>query len=109
LLRILAGLVQPDQGGVGLSPPAATVGYLSQEPERRPGESIDGFIARRTGVARAQQDLAGATALLAGEKPGAGILRFECVQTLGVSGAAAARTRPSQSVRAWRAAWEIAA
>src|ERR1700720_1047861 len=36
LLRILAGLVQPDQGEVGLSPPAATVGYLAQEPERRP-------------------------------------------------------------------------
>jgi len=71
LLRILAGLVQPDQGEVGLSPPAATVGYLSQEPERRPGESINGFIARRTGVARAQQDLDEATALLVEEKPGA--------------------------------------
>src|ERR1035438_3507545 len=71
LLRILAGLVQPDQGEVGLSPPAATVGYLSQEPERRPGESINGFIARRTGVARAQQDLDEATALLVQEKPGA--------------------------------------
>jgi ATPase subunit of ABC transporter with duplicated ATPase domains len=71
LLRILAGLVQPDQGDVGLSPPAATVGYLSQEPERRPGESINGFIARRTGVARAQQDLDEATALLVQEKPGA--------------------------------------
>jgi ATPase subunit of ABC transporter with duplicated ATPase domains len=72
LLRILAGLVPPDQGEVGLSPPAATVGYLSQEPERRPGESINGFIARRTGVARAQQDLDEATALLVEEKPGAG-------------------------------------
>ena len=71
LLRILAGLVQPDQGEVGLSPPAATVGYLSQEPERRPGESTGGFIARRTGVARAQQDLDEATALLVEEKPGA--------------------------------------
>ena len=71
LLRILAGLVPPDQGEVGLSPPAATVGYLSQEPERRPGESINGFIARRTGVARAQQDLDEATALLVEEKPGA--------------------------------------
>jgi ATPase subunit of ABC transporter with duplicated ATPase domains len=71
LLRILAGLVQPDQGEVGLSPPAATVGYLSQEPERRTGESINGFIARRTGVARAQQDLDEATALLVEEKPGA--------------------------------------
>jgi ATPase subunit of ABC transporter with duplicated ATPase domains len=71
LLRVLAGLVPPDQGEVGLSPPAATVGYLSQEPERRPGESINGFIARRTGVARAQQDLDEATALLVEEKPGA--------------------------------------
>ncbi len=71
LLRILAGLVQPDQGEVGLSPPAGTVGYLSQEPERRPGESISGFIARRAGVARAQQDLDEATALLVEEKPGA--------------------------------------
>ena len=71
LLRILAGLVQPDQGEVGLSPPGATVGYLSREPERRPGESINGFIARRTGVARAQQDLDEATALLVEEKPGA--------------------------------------
>jgi ATPase subunit of ABC transporter with duplicated ATPase domains len=71
LLRILAGLVPPDQGQVGLSPPVATVGYLSQEPERRPGESINGFIARRTGVARAQRDLDEATALLVEEKPGA--------------------------------------
>ena len=71
LLRILAGLVRPDQGEVGLSPPAATVGYLSQEPERRPGESINGFIARRTGVARALKDLDEATALLVEERPGA--------------------------------------
>src|SRR6202451_2904743 len=71
LLRMLAGLEPPDEGEVGLSPPAATVGYLSQEPERRPGESINGFIARRTGVDRAQQDLDEATALLVEEKPGA--------------------------------------
>jgi ATPase subunit of ABC transporter with duplicated ATPase domains len=71
LLRILAGLVPPDEGEVGLSPPAATVGYLPQEPERRPGESVNDFIARRTGVTRAQQDLDEATALLVEEKPGA--------------------------------------
>src|ERR1700678_2075160 len=71
LLRILSGLVSPGQGVVGLSPPAATVGYLAQEPERRLGESTGGFIARRTGVARAQQDLDEATALLVEEKPGA--------------------------------------
>jgi ATPase subunit of ABC transporter with duplicated ATPase domains len=71
LLRILAGLVPPDEGEVGLSPPAATVGYLPQEPERRPGESVNGFIARRTGVAQAQQDLDEATELLVEGKPGA--------------------------------------
>src|SRR5271154_2631067 len=47
LLRILAGLMPPDEGEVALSPPAATVGYLSQEPERRPGGGTGGVIAPR--------------------------------------------------------------
>jgi hypothetical protein len=34
---------------------------------------------------------------------------FACLQRAGVSAAAAARMRPSQSVRAWRAVWEIVA
>jgi ATPase subunit of ABC transporter with duplicated ATPase domains len=71
LLRILAGLQPPDQGEVALSPPTATVGYLSQEPERRPGETVGGFIARRTGVAQAQQALEVATQLLVEQRPGA--------------------------------------
>src|SRR5579864_7204562 len=70
LLRILAGLRPPDAGDVSLSPPAATVGYLSQEPERRPEETVGDFIARRTGVAGAQQDLDAATQLLVEERPG---------------------------------------
>src|ERR1700722_3832076 len=53
LLRTLAGLLPPDAGEVSLSPPSATVGYLSQEPERLAGETTGGFIARRTGVAEA--------------------------------------------------------
>ena len=65
------GRAGPTGSGRSRAQPAATVGYLSQEPERRPGESINGFIARRTGVARAQQDLDEATALLVEEKPGA--------------------------------------
>jgi energy-coupling factor transporter ATP-binding protein EcfA2 len=47
LLRMLAGLVPPDEGEIGLSPPAATVGYLSQEPERRPGESSRSWMRPR--------------------------------------------------------------
>jgi ATPase subunit of ABC transporter with duplicated ATPase domains len=71
LLRILAGLRSPDAGDVSLSPPAATVGYLSQEPERRAEETVGGFIARRTGVAGAQRELDDATQLLVEERPGA--------------------------------------
>ena len=71
LLRILAGLRPPDAGDVSLSPPTATVGYLSQEPERRAGETVGDFIARRTGVAGAQRDLDDATQLLVEERPGA--------------------------------------
>jgi ATPase subunit of ABC transporter with duplicated ATPase domains len=55
LLRMLAGLATPEQGEIRLSPPAATVGHLPQEPERRPGETVRAFLARRTGVADAQR------------------------------------------------------
>ncbi|WP_410625123.1 ABC-F family ATP-binding cassette domain-containing protein [Amycolatopsis sp. cmx-8-4] len=68
LLRTLAGLARPDDGEVRLNPPTATVGHLPQEPERREGESVRAFLARRTGVSAAQADLDRATeALTAGE------------------------------------------
>ncbi|MGW4521895.1 ABC-F family ATP-binding cassette domain-containing protein [Amycolatopsis sp. NPDC004378] len=68
LLRTLAGLVKPDDGEIRLNPPTATVGHLPQEPERREGESVRAFLARRTGVSAAQADLDAATeALTAGE------------------------------------------
>ncbi|MEU1896064.1 ABC-F family ATP-binding cassette domain-containing protein [Streptomyces pristinaespiralis] len=54
LLRLLAGLDRPEQGELRLSPPTATVGHLPQEPERREGETVRAFLARRTGVAAAQ-------------------------------------------------------
>ncbi|WP_248958253.1 ABC-F family ATP-binding cassette domain-containing protein [Sphaerisporangium perillae] len=71
LLRILAGLTPPEQGTVQLSPPTASVGYLPQEPERRPGETVGAFLARRTGVAAAQRDLDAATEGLVEGRPGA--------------------------------------
>ena len=40
LLRILAGEIAPEEGAVAVSPPAATVGHLPQEPDRRPGETV---------------------------------------------------------------------
>ncbi|MEU9502216.1 ABC-F family ATP-binding cassette domain-containing protein [Streptomyces sp. NPDC048196] len=71
LLRLLAGLDTPEEGALSLSPPTATVGHLPQEPDRRPGETVRAFLARRTGVADAQRALDAATQALAEERPGA--------------------------------------
>ncbi|WP_406398246.1 ATP-binding cassette domain-containing protein [Streptomyces sp. NBC_00879] len=71
LLRLLAGLDHPEQGELRLSPPTATVGHLPQEPERRPGESVRDFLARRTGVAAAQRAMDEATQALVDGAPGA--------------------------------------
>ncbi|MGW4062412.1 ABC-F family ATP-binding cassette domain-containing protein [Amycolatopsis sp. NPDC004747] len=71
LLRTLAGLAKPDSGEVRLNPPAATVGHLPQEPERREGESVRAFLGRRTGVSAAQADLDSATDALTAGSPGA--------------------------------------
>ncbi|MFF4954658.1 ABC-F family ATP-binding cassette domain-containing protein [Streptomyces chattanoogensis] len=71
LLRLLAGLDTPEEGKLALSPPTATVGHLPQEPDRRPGESVRQFLARRTGVADAQRALDDTTQALAEERPGA--------------------------------------
>ncbi|WP_433289981.1 ABC-F family ATP-binding cassette domain-containing protein [Pseudonocardia sp. CA-142604] len=54
LLRLLAGELEPEEGKIVLSPPDATVGHLPQEPDRRPGETVAAFLARRTGVSGAQ-------------------------------------------------------
>ncbi|AWL41847.1 MULTISPECIES: ABC-F family ATP-binding cassette domain-containing protein [unclassified Streptomyces] len=71
LLRLLAGLDRPEEGELRLSPPGATVGHLPQEPERRSGESVREFLARRTGVADAQRAMDAATQALVDQAPGA--------------------------------------
>ncbi|MEU3604606.1 ABC-F family ATP-binding cassette domain-containing protein [Streptomyces sp. NPDC035033] len=71
LLRLLAGLDTPEGGEVRLSPPTATVGHLPQEPERREGETVRAFLARRTGVAAAQAAMDEATQGLVDGTPGA--------------------------------------
>ncbi|HEX6700975.1 MAG TPA: ABC-F family ATP-binding cassette domain-containing protein [Gaiellaceae bacterium] len=57
LLRILAGLEEPDTGAVRRSPPSLAVGYLPQEHDVRPDETLRGYLARRTGVAEAEARL----------------------------------------------------
>ncbi|MGH9022383.1 MAG: ATP-binding cassette domain-containing protein, partial [Acidimicrobiia bacterium] len=69
LLRALGGLLAPDKGAVTLSPATATVGYLPQERDRLPGETVLGLLARRTGVAEASAALDVATAALTAAGP----------------------------------------
>ncbi|WP_327646876.1 ATP-binding cassette domain-containing protein [Micromonospora zamorensis] len=71
LLRTLAGLLPVEAGTVRLSPPSASVGHLPQEPERRPGETVRDFLARRTGVTAAQAALDAATEALTAGAAGA--------------------------------------
>ncbi|TDQ52654.1 ATPase subunit of ABC transporter with duplicated ATPase domains [Actinomycetospora succinea] len=70
LLRLLAGLAAPDQGSVAVSPGTATVGHLPQETARVPGETVRGFVGRRTGVTAAAATLEAATTALAEGAPG---------------------------------------
>jgi ATPase subunit of ABC transporter with duplicated ATPase domains len=69
LLRVLAGLEQPDAGQVVSS---GAVGYLPQEPETRPGERVRDYLARRTGVQAAEQAMDALAARLAAEPQLAG-------------------------------------
>ncbi|HEY4626276.1 MAG TPA: ABC-F family ATP-binding cassette domain-containing protein [Blastococcus sp.] len=71
LLRTLAGELPAEAGSISVSPPTATLGYLPQEHERRPGETVMAALARRTGVAAAQAALDTATEELAAGRAGA--------------------------------------
>jgi len=71
LLRILAGLSATQEGTVTVSPPDASIGYLPQEPDRRPGETVRQFLARRTGVAAADDAMQAAAGALAAGTAGA--------------------------------------
>lgn len=69
LLKVLAGLIQPDAGTVSA---AGTVGYLPQERDRRNGETAMAYLARRTGVAAAETAMLAASQRLAAASAGTG-------------------------------------
>ncbi len=71
LLRMLAGLDRPEDGSVALNPRNASVGYLPQEPDRQPDESVRAFLHRRTGVGPAQTEMDAAAEDLTAGKSGA--------------------------------------
>jgi ATPase subunit of ABC transporter with duplicated ATPase domains len=65
LLRILAGGLEPLDGVVSLAPADAFVGWLPQEHERVPGETVAAYIARRTGCTDATLAMEATAAALA--------------------------------------------
>lgn len=70
LLRILAGDLQPLSETVGVAPGDAFIGWLPQEHERIPGETVAAYIARRTGCIAATEAMESAAAALADQVQG---------------------------------------
>ncbi|MGB3481829.1 MAG: ABC-F family ATP-binding cassette domain-containing protein [Mycobacterium sp.] len=68
-LRILAGALEPLDGTVSVAPADAFVGWLPQEHERVPGETVAAYIARRTGCAAATEAMEAAALALADPSP----------------------------------------
>lgn len=62
--RILAGDLAPQASTVALAPSNAFVGWLPQERERVPGETVAGYIAHRTGRAAATREMGEAAEVL---------------------------------------------
>jgi ATPase subunit of ABC transporter with duplicated ATPase domains len=71
LLRLLAGLATPLAGTVTAAPADAFVGWLPQEHERVPGETIAAYLARRTGASAATVAMEAAAESLGSGAPGA--------------------------------------
>src|SRR6185437_7342036 len=64
LLRVLAGVEEPDRGTIVRSGP---VGYLPQEPTARAGETVFGYLSRRVGLADAEREMDALAARLGAE------------------------------------------
>jgi ATPase subunit of ABC transporter with duplicated ATPase domains len=71
LLRILAGDLESLDGAVSIAPADAFVGWLPQEHERVPRETVATYIARRAGCTEATRAMEAAAAALAdsGQSP----------------------------------------
>ncbi|MGN7971038.1 ABC-F family ATP-binding cassette domain-containing protein [Microbacterium sp. 22296] len=71
MLRLLAGVDEPQGGSISLAPSDAFVGWLPQEHERVDGETVAAYIARRTGAAEATREM-DATAVALGDPDAVG-------------------------------------
>ncbi|MCD9196739.1 ABC-F family ATP-binding cassette domain-containing protein [Aeromicrobium wangtongii] len=71
LLKILAGEMAPLAGTVSAAPSDAFIGWLPQEHERREGETVAEYLARRTGAAAAAEAMEATAAALGSGDPAA--------------------------------------
>ena len=88
LLRILAGDLEPLAGTVSVAPADAFVGWLPQEHERIHGETVAGYITRRTGCAAATLAMETAATALAEDAPDAAAVYATALEHWLVTGAA---------------------
>ncbi len=70
LLKILAGLEEPDEGAVVRAPEWLAAGYLAQERRTIEGETLREALARSTGVADAERELVEAADALGRDRTG---------------------------------------
>ncbi|HYP46604.1 MAG TPA: ATP-binding cassette domain-containing protein [Propionibacteriaceae bacterium] len=70
LLRLLSGDLEPLAGTVRTSPSDAFVGWLPQEHERVPGETVADYLARRTGATEATAAMEATAAALGSQVAG---------------------------------------
>lgn len=71
LLSLLAGAADPQAGSVSTAPDSAFIGWMPQEHDRVPGETITAYLARRTGCAAATTAMESTAEDLGSSKPGA--------------------------------------
>ena len=71
LLRLLAGVDEPIAGVVAAAPADAFIGWLPQEHERLPGETVVAYIGRRTGATQATEAMEATASALGSGAPGA--------------------------------------
>ncbi|UTM47638.1 ABC-F family ATP-binding cassette domain-containing protein [Glutamicibacter mysorens] len=71
LLSLLAGAATPQAGTVSTAPDSAFIGWMPQEHERLPSETIAAYLARRTGCAAATTAMETTAEELGSGKPGA--------------------------------------
>jgi ATPase subunit of ABC transporter with duplicated ATPase domains len=69
LLRLVAGLEQPDAGTVTRAPASLSVGYLAQARSPEPGSTVLDTLARQAGIEDAERELEQAARALAAGRP----------------------------------------